>query len=72
MGLGHAAGLGLERVQGCGKKCDNVTVQFRRELKFLTLLSRPAKVQRYWAFAGLGSQMPANVCLWYQKAGLGA
>ena len=36
------------------------------------LLSRPAKVERYWAFAGLGSKMPANVCLWYQKAGLGA
>ena len=26
----------------------------------------------YWAFGGLGSEMPANVCLWYQKAGLGA
>lgn len=36
------------------------------------VLSWPAKVDRYWAFAGLGSKMPANVCLWYQKAGLGA
>ena len=35
------------------------------------VLSRPAKVTRYWAFAGLGSKMPANVCPWYQKAGLG-
>ena len=36
------------------------------------LLSRAAKVTHYWAFAGLGSKMPANVCPWYQKAGLGA
>ena len=36
------------------------------------ILSRPAKVTPYWAFAGLGSKVPANVCHWYQKAGLGA
>ena len=36
------------------------------------LLSWPANMERYWAFACLGSNMPANVCLWYQKAGLGA
>ena len=36
------------------------------------ILSRAAKVGWCWAFAGLESKMPANVCPWYQKAGLGA
>jgi len=36
------------------------------------VLSWAAKVVQSWAFAGLGSKMPANVCPWYQKAGLGA
>ena len=31
-----------------------------------------AKVHRHWAFAGLGSTVPAIVCLWYRKTGPGA
>ena len=34
-------------------------------------MSQPAKVSQCWAFDGLGSKIPANVLLRYQKAGLG-